>query len=60
MGIIMIGNNEVPEVLDTLYPGDDYRFVKKPLDNNEIKQAVKEAVAQYKINTDSKRHEVYR
>jgi len=48
MGIIMIGDNEIKANLEVLYFGNDYRFVKKPLDCIEIKQAVKAAIA--KIN----------
>jgi DNA-binding NtrC family response regulator len=48
MGIIMIGDNEIRADLEVLYFGNDYRFVKKPLDCIEIKQAVKAAIA--KIN----------
>ena len=54
VGIIMSGYSESPGASDTLYPGCVYRFVKKPLDNNEIKQAVKEAIAQYEINAGDK------
>lgn len=48
IGIMMTDYNEITEELDTLYPGCVYRFVKKPLDNNEIKQAVKMAISCYK------------
>jgi DNA-binding NtrC family response regulator len=54
MGIIMTGYDEIKAALDTLYPGCVYRFVKKPLDNNEIKQAVKTAITYYEINAGSK------
>ncbi len=54
MGIIMTGYDEIKDALDTLYPGCVYRFVKKPLDNNEIKQAVKTAITYYEINAGSK------
>ena len=60
VGIIMTGYNGSLCASDTLYPGCVYRFVKKPLDNNEIRQAVKEAIVQYEINADSKGHEVDR
>lgn len=59
MGIIMTGYNEFTEVLDTLYLGCVYRFVKKPLDNIEIKQAVKTAIAQYEMNSGNKRKAVF-
>jgi DNA-binding NtrC family response regulator len=58
MGIIMTGYNELTEALDTLYPGCVYRFIKKPLDNNEIKQAVKTAITHYEINAGTKEHAV--
>ncbi len=48
MGIIMIGDNEIRANLEVLYFGNDYRFVKKPLDCIEIKQAVKAAIAENK------------
>jgi DNA-binding NtrC family response regulator len=47
MGIIMIGDNEIRANLEVLYFGNDFRFVKKPLDCIEIKQAVKAAIADY-------------
>jgi len=55
MGIIMIGDNEIKANLEVLYFGNDYRFVKKPLDNNEIKQAVKMAISCYKKKQLAKR-----
>ena len=54
MGIIMTEDDETRANLAVLYPGDDYRFVKKPLDSDEIRQAVTEAIAQYVINKDIK------
>ena len=60
MRIIMTGYKEITETLDTLYPGCVYRFVKKPLDNNDIKQAVKTAIKDYEKNMDSKRHAILR
>ena len=58
MGIIMTGYNEIKEAMDTLYPGCVYRFVKKPLNHIEIKQAVKTAIADYETNTGVKRHAI--
>lgn len=58
MGIIMTGYNEIKETLDTLYSGCIYRFVKKPLDDIEIKQAVKAAISDYEKNTGVKRHAI--
>jgi|GEM_PF-657336 len=55
MGIIMTDYDEITEALDTFYPGCVYRFVKKPLDNNEIKQAVKMAISCYKKKQLAKR-----
>ena len=49
------GYNKIKEVLDALYPGCVYRFVKKLLDNIEIKQA---AIADYETNTGIKRHTI--
>ncbi|MEJ2656097.1 MAG: response regulator [Desulfobacterales bacterium] len=55
MGIIMTGYTEIKEVSDVLYHGSDYQFIKKPLDNFEIKQAVKAAIADFEKNTGIKR-----
>ncbi|HSQ84844.1 MAG TPA: response regulator, partial [Desulfobacterales bacterium] len=55
MGVIMTGYSEMKEAMDTLYPSGIYRFVKKPLDNFEIKQAVRAAIADYEANTGIKR-----
>lgn len=55
VGIIMTTYNEYVEVLEALYPGCVYQFIKKPLDNMEIKQAVKSAVEQYELNAERKR-----
>jgi DNA-binding NtrC family response regulator len=52
IGIIMTRDNEIKANMEVLYFGNDYRFVKKPLDSNEIRQAVKEAIALYENNTD--------
>jgi hypothetical protein len=51
----MTGYAEMKEAMDTLYPSGIYRFVKKPLDNFETKQAVRAAIADYEANTDTKR-----
>lgn len=55
MGIIMTDNNQITETTDTVHPGCVYRFVKKPFDSNEIKQAVKAAISCYKKNQSTKR-----
>jgi adenylate cyclase len=57
MGIIMIGDSKIRANLEVLYFGNDYRFVKKPLDSIEIKQAVKAAFAKNKRNTKVRGHE---
>lgn len=44
VGIIMTGDNEFTEASDTLYLDCVYRCVKKPLNNDEIKAAVKKAI----------------
>ena len=54
----MTGYNEIKETLDTLNQGCVCRFVKKSLDNNEIKQVVKTAIADYETNTRIKRHDI--
>ena len=56
MGIIMSDDSEITGKLDTLYSACGYRCVKKPLKKNEIKQAVKMAIAYYETNVDSKEH----
>ena len=56
MGIIMTDDNEITEALGTSYSECVYRFVKKPLKKNEIKQAVKMAIAYYETNVGSKEH----
>jgi DNA-binding NtrC family response regulator len=55
MGVIMTGYSEMKEAMNTLYPSGIYRFVKKPLDSFEIKQAVREAIAYYETNTGIKK-----
>ena len=59
MGIIMTGYDGIKETFDSIYSGCVYRFVKKPLDYNEIKQAVKTAINHYEINSGSIRQAVY-
>jgi DNA-binding NtrC family response regulator len=58
MGIIMTGYDEVKEATDTLWSGCVYRFVKKPLNHNDIKQAVKAAIANYETKTGVKSHAI--
>ena len=55
VGIIMTTYNEFAEVLDALYPGCVYEFIKKPIDINEIKHAVKSAITHYELNLERKR-----
>lgn len=54
MVIMMYDDNEIKEELDTLDSKCVYRFVKKPVKKNEIKQAVKTAIACYETNVGSK------
>lgn len=56
MGIIMTDDNEIIEELDTSHSECVYRVVRKPLKKNEIKQAVKMAIAYYETNIGSKKH----
>ena len=53
--IIMTGYGGIKETFDTIYSAYVYRFVEKPLDNNEIKQAVKAAIINYEKNEGRKR-----
>jgi DNA-binding NtrC family response regulator len=57
-GIIMTEDDEIRANLEVLYSGNDYRFVKKPLDNIEIKQVVKAALSNCKKNNGVIRHEI--
>jgi DNA-binding NtrC family response regulator len=56
MGIIMSDDNEITGEHDTSYSECVYRCVKKPLKKNEIKQAVKMAIAYFETSIDSKEH----
>ena len=56
MGIMMTDDNEITEELDASSSECVYRFVKKPLKKNEIKQAVKTAIKYYEKNVGSKEH----
>jgi DNA-binding NtrC family response regulator len=58
VGIIMTGDDETKVKLELLYSGNDYRFVKKPLDDIEIKHALKAAIADYKRNSGVISHEI--
>lgn len=58
MGIMMCDDNEITGELDTSDSECVYRFVKKPLKKNEIKQAVKTAIACYETNVGSKEHAI--
>lgn len=53
VGMIMSGFVETETVSNAV----NYRFIEKPLDINEIKQAVAIALARYKINVESRRRE---
>lgn len=54
MGIIMTDHPEMKKETDRVCPDGIYRFVKKPLDNIEIKQAMRAAIADYEANTGIK------
>ena len=56
VGIIMTGYMDFKEALDCIYPGCVYQYIKKPLDNGEIKQVVKSALVHYEINSESDRN----
>jgi DNA-binding NtrC family response regulator len=58
MGIMMCDDNEITGELDASDSECVYRFVKKPLKKNEIKQAVKTAIAYYETNVGSKNHAI--
>jgi DNA-binding NtrC family response regulator len=54
-GIIMYGFVKPRTVSNAITRGDVYRFIKKPLDINEIKQAVAVVLVGYEINVETKR-----
>jgi len=54
-GMIMSGFVEPGTVSNAINRGVVNRFIEKPLDINEIKQAVAIALARYKINVESRR-----
>jgi len=58
IGIIMTGYNEMERTVDTLSPACMYRFVKKPLNHIEIKNAVKTAISDYETNSNVKKHAI--
>jgi len=58
MVIMMYDDNEIKEELDTSDSECVYRFVKKPVKKNEIKQTVKTAIACYETNVGSKEHAI--
>ena len=55
MVIIMTGYGGIKQTFDAKYSAYVYRFIEKPLDNNEIKQAVKTAIEKYEKNEGRKR-----
>jgi DNA-binding NtrC family response regulator len=57
--IIMTGYDGILETFYPIYLNFVYEFVKKPLDYNEIKQAVKIAINHYEINSGNIRQAVY-
>jgi DNA-binding NtrC family response regulator len=58
MGIMMCDDNEITGELDASDFACVYRFVKKPLKKNEIKQAVKTAIEYYETNVGRKEHAI--
>jgi DNA-binding NtrC family response regulator len=54
MGIIMTGYTEMKKETEKLYSGCICQFVNKPLDNLEIKQALRAAIADYEVNAGIK------
>jgi len=58
IGIIMTGYNEKERAVDTLSPGCMYRFVKKPLNHIEIKNAVKMAISDYETHSNVKKNAI--
>jgi len=54
----MCDDNEIAVKLDMSDSECVYRFVKKPLKKNEIKQAVKTAIKYYETNVGSKEHAI--
>jgi len=57
-GMIMYGFVEPGTASNAINRGDVYRFIKKPFDNNELKQAVEIAIARYEINVQSRRESI--
>jgi len=55
VGMIMSGFVEPEIASNVMNRGVVNRFIEKPLDINEIKQAVAIAIARYKINVESRR-----
>ena len=55
VGMIMSGFVEPEIASNVMNRGVVSRFIEKPLDINEIKQAVAIAIARYKINVESRR-----
>ena len=57
-GMIMYGFVEPWTASNAINRGDVYRFIKKPFNNNELKQAVEIAIARYEINVQSRRESI--
>jgi len=55
VGIIMTAYLDFDSAIDALDQGLVYRFINKPWDSKELKQAVKMAVAHYEIEVESRR-----
>jgi len=58
VGMIMSGFVEPETASNVMNRGVVNRFIEKPLDINEIKQAVAIAIARYKINVESRRDRI--
>ena len=52
IGILMTAFAEFKIPLNALYPGCVYRYVQKPLDNNEIIHVVRMAATQWELNVE--------
>ena len=54
-GILMYGFVKPRTASDAITHGDIYRFIKKPLDINDIKQTVAVVLVGYEINVENRR-----
>ena len=58
IGMVMSVFREIQVPLDVLNNGLVYRYIKKPLDNEDLKQAVKMAVTHYKLNCSKPKSDI--